>query len=61
MTYEEVKALLGTDGLETITKVNLNDENNPTSMMIWFNDDQTGYYITFLGHQGTVKSVKFWK
>ncbi|MEO1816767.1 MAG: hypothetical protein ABGU93_14400 [Acetobacterium sp.] len=30
-------------------------------LMIWFNDDQTGYYMTFLGHQGTVKSVKFWK
>ena len=61
MTYEEVKALLGTDGLETITKVNLNDENNPTSMMIWFNDDNTGIYIAFYGYQGTVENAKYWK
>jgi hypothetical protein len=61
MTYEEVKALLGTDGLETITKVNLSDENNPTSMMIWFNDDNTGIYIAFYGYQGTVENAKYWK
>lgn len=61
MTYEEVKALLGTDGLETITKVNLNDENNPVSMMIWFNDDNTGIYIAFTGYQGTVENAKYWK
>lgn len=61
MTYEQVKELLGTDGLETITKVNPNDENNPTSMMIWFNDDNTGLYVLFNGYEGTVENAKYWK
>ena len=61
MPYEEVKGILGSEGTEMIQMTNPVDPNNPIVMMIWFNDDQTGYYITFLGHQGTVKSVKFWK
>lgn len=61
MPYEEVKSLLGSEGTEIIEMANPADPNNPIVMMIWFNDDQTGFYVTFLGHQGTVKSVKFWK
>ena len=61
MPYDEVKSLLGSEGTEIIEMANPADPNNPIVMMIWFNDDQTGYYVTFLGHQGTVKSVKFWK
>ena len=61
MPYEEVKGILGSEGTEMIQMTNPVDPNNPIVMMIWFNDEQTGYYITFLGHQGTVKSVKFWK
>ncbi len=61
MPYAEVKALLGSEGTEIIQMANPVDSNNPIVMMIWFNDDQTGFYVTFLGHQGTVKSVKFWK
>lgn len=61
MTYDEVKQILGTEGTEMIQMSNPVDPNNPIVMMIWFNDDQTGFYVTFLGHQGTVKSVKFWK
>jgi hypothetical protein len=61
MPYNEVKSLLGSDGTEIIEMANPVDVNNPIIMMIWFNDDQTGFYVTFLGHQGTVKSVKFWK
>lgn len=61
MPYDEVKSLLGSEGTEIIEMANPADPNNPIVMMIWFNDDQTGFYVTFLGHQGTVKSVKFWK
>jgi hypothetical protein len=61
MPYDEVKSLLGSEGTEIIEMANPVDAKNPIVMMIWFNDDQTGYYVTFLGHQGTVKSVKFWK
>lgn len=61
MTYDAVKSLLGSEGTEIIEMANPVDPNNPVVMMIWFNDDQTGFYVTFLGHNGTVKSVKFWK
>jgi hypothetical protein len=61
MPYNKVKSLLGSDGTEIIEMANPVDVNNPIIMKIWFNDDQTGFYVTFLGHQGTVKSVKFWK
>lgn len=61
MPYQEVKSLLGSEGTEIIEMANPVDMNNPVVMMIWFNDDETGFYVTFLGHQGTVKSVKFWK
>lgn len=61
MSYEEVKTILGSDGLEIIRLANPVDPNTPTSMMIWFNDDQTGFYIAFAGEKGTVQSVKFWK
>ncbi|MBC3796633.1 hypothetical protein [Acetobacterium tundrae] len=61
MTYDEVKTILGSEGKETITTVNPEDANNPISMMIWFNDDGTGIYITFNGYEGTVRDVKYWK
>ncbi len=61
MPYAEVKSLLGSDGVEIIEMAHPIDVNNPIVAMYWFNDDQTGFYITFLGHQGTVINVDFWK
>lgn len=61
MSYDEVKGILGSEGTEMIQMTNPVDPNNPIVMMIWFNDDQTGFYVTFAGIKGTVKSVKFWK
>ncbi|MBU4540168.1 MAG: hypothetical protein KJ774_02960 [Firmicutes bacterium] len=61
MPYDQVESLLGSAGIEIIEMVNPVDVNNPIVLMIWFNDDQTGFYVTFLGHQGTVESAKFWK
>lgn len=61
MTYEEVKAILGGDGKELLSRANPLDKNNPINVMIWFNDDETGFYVTFIGEKGTVKSVKYWK
>ncbi|MDD3306714.1 MAG: hypothetical protein PHO29_06395 [Acetobacterium sp.] len=46
---------------EIIEWANPIDANNPIVLMIWLNDDQTGFHVTFLGHQGTVESVKLWK
>ena len=61
MTYEAVKGILGSEGTEIIRLANPVDVNTPTSMMIWFNKDHTGFYIAFAGEKGTVQSVKFWK
>jgi len=61
MTYDEVKQILGSEGTEMIQMTNPVDPNMPIVMMIWFNDDQTGFYVTFAGIKGTVKTVKFWK
>ena len=61
ITYEEVKTILGSDGLEIIRLANPVDPNTPVSTMIWFNDDQTGIYVTFSGEKGTVISAKYWK
>jgi len=61
LTYEEVTSILGSEGMEIIRVANIVDPNTPTIMMIWFNDDQTGFYIPFFGEKGTVQSVKYWK
>ncbi|HEY5556541.1 hypothetical protein [Acetobacterium sp.] len=61
MTYEEVKGILGGEGIEIISMANPMDKNNPINVMIWFNDDETGFYVTFIGDKGTVQSVKYWK
>lgn len=61
MTYEEVKAILGGEGIEVVSTANPIDKNNPINVMIWFNDDETGFYVTFIGNKGTVQSVKYWK
>lgn len=61
MTYDEVKGILGGEGLEIISRANLGDTTKPINVMILFNDDQTGFYITFIGDKGTVQSVKYWK
>jgi len=61
MTYEEVKGILGGEGIEIISMANPMDKNKPVNVMIWFNDDETGFYITFVGDKGTVQSVKYWK
>jgi len=61
MTYEEVKGILGGDGIEIISMANPLDKTNPINVMIWFNDDETGFYVTFIGDKGTVQSVKYWK
>lgn len=61
MTYDEVKSILGSEGLEIIRLTNPVDPNTPATTMIWFNDDHTGFYIVFAGEKGTVLSVKYWK
>lgn len=61
MTYEEVKGILGGEGTEVVSMANPMDKNNPINVMIWFNDDGTGFYITFVGDKGTVQSAKYWK
>ncbi|WP_373483207.1 hypothetical protein [Acetobacterium sp.] len=61
MSYDEVKGILGSEGTEMIQMSNPIDPNNPIVMMTWFNNDQTGFYVTFAGIKGTVVTVKFWK
>lgn len=60
MSYEDVVGILGTDGVEIIQMVNPSDIEKPIHMMIWFNDDNTGLYVTFLGEKGLVLSVNFY-
>jgi hypothetical protein len=34
--------------------------DKPIHMMIWFNEDNTGLYVTFLGEKGLVLSVNYY-
>ncbi|WKY48812.1 hypothetical protein Q5O24_05705 [Eubacteriaceae bacterium ES3] len=60
MSYDKVVELLGTEGVEIIQMVNPSDIDKPIHMMIWFNDDNSGLYVTFLGEKGLVLSVNFY-
>lgn len=61
MTYDEVKNLLGSEGLEVVQAANPADPNTPVVMMIWFNKNATGYYIAFVGEKGTVSSINYYE
>ncbi|WKY45788.1 hypothetical protein Q5O14_06730 [Eubacteriaceae bacterium ES2] len=60
MSYDDVVSLLGTEGIEIIQMVNPSDMDKPIHMMIWFNQDNTGLYVTFLGEKGLVLSVNYY-
>jgi hypothetical protein len=60
MSYDDVVSLLGTEGIEIIQMVNPSDMDKPIHMMIWFNEDNTGLYVTFLGEKGLVLSVNYY-
>lgn len=61
MTYDEVKNLLSSEGLEVVQAANPADPNTPVVMMIWFNKNATGYYIAFVGEKGTVSSINYYE
>lgn len=61
MTYDEVKNILGSEGLEVVQAANPADPNTPVVMMIWFNKDETGYYVAFVGNKGTVSSINYYE
>lgn len=61
MAYKDVKALLGTDGIEIIQVMNPASQDKPIYMMIWFNSDNTGIYTSFLGDRGSVIEAFYFK
>lgn len=60
MTYEEVTKILGSEGLEIGTIENPLDKTTPIYVMIWINEDKTGYFISFVGKKGTVSTVEYY-
>ncbi len=61
MTYQEVKALLGSDGAEIIQVMNPADPNKAIHVIIWFNSDQTGIYASFLGDKGNLINAVYYE
>lgn len=60
MTYEEVKTILGGEGIEMGSYDNPLDKSKPLYLMGWLNSDKTGIYVSFVGKNGTVFTVDFY-
>lgn len=59
MTYEEVKTILGEEGLEIICAANPQDKDKPLYGMAWLNEDGSSISVTLDGYKGMVYSAKF--
>jgi hypothetical protein len=59
MTYDEVKAILGVEGMEFIRMKNPIDINKPLLGMAWVNSDGSSIIVTFTGYKGIVNDVEY--
>ncbi|KNZ41551.1 hypothetical protein [Acetobacterium bakii] len=59
MTYNDVKNLLGSDGVEVSRMQNTELNNEPTYIRMWINEDETAIMVAFVGNDEIVYKAKF--
>lgn len=59
MTYDEVKAILGVEGMEFVRMKNPIDINKPLLGMAWVNSDGSSIIVTFTGYKGIVNDAEY--
>lgn len=59
MTYNEVKAILGVEGMEFIRMKNPIDINKPLLGMAWVNSDGSSIVVNFTGYKGIVNAAEY--
>lgn len=59
MTYNDVKTLLGSDGVEINRTQNPVDKTQPINVWAWINDDNSTIMVVFTGDKGIVDSAQY--
>lgn len=59
MTYNEVKKLLGSDGVEISRVMNPVSGDEPINIRAWINDNETAIMVAFIGNEGIVYKSQF--